>query len=133
MEDKFMKASRMKLRFKSSRGLLSVEDVWDLPLTSAKGACLDALAITLNRQIKDSEEKSFVTKRTAASEELTLAFDIVKYVIDVRLAENEAAKKAADRNPRNQRIMEIIHSKQDESLRAKSVEELEALLDEDAA
>jgi len=54
-------------------------------------------------------------------------------VIDVRLAENEAAKKAADRNPRNQRIMEIIHSKQDESLRAKSVEELEALLDEDAA
>ena len=30
----FTKASRLKLRFQSPAGLLSSEDLWDLPLTS---------------------------------------------------------------------------------------------------
>jgi hypothetical protein len=31
----FQKATRAKLRFETPKGLLSVEDLWDLPLTSA--------------------------------------------------------------------------------------------------
>ena len=32
--NQFEQAVRLKLRFNSPKGLLSVEDLWDLPLTS---------------------------------------------------------------------------------------------------
>ena len=53
-------------------------------------------------------------------------FDLLKEA--VRLAENEAAKAAADRRETKNRIMELIAKKQDESLQSKSLEELQAMV-----
>ena len=62
----FEKATRRKLRFTSAAGLLSTEDLWDLPLTSATGkANLDDIAKALNRRLKDAEEVSFVAPERA--------------------------------------------------------------------
>lgn len=44
----FEKASRMKLRFNTQRGVLSVEDLWDLPLIQ-----LDNIAIALNKKLQE--------------------------------------------------------------------------------
>ena len=46
----FEKASRMKLRFNTQRGVLSVEDLWDLPLIQ-----LDNIAIALNKKLQESK------------------------------------------------------------------------------
>ena len=79
----FEKATRIKLRFESKKGLLSVEQLWDLPLNS-----LDEIAISLNKEVKDISEVSFIKPLSNnKNKELTLKFNIVKHIIDVKLTE----------------------------------------------
>lgn len=128
----FEKASRLKLRFGTARGSLTVEDLWDLPLTSTVGKPnLDDIAKSLNREIRASaEETSFVEPTGPThSTELQLAFDIVKHIIEVKVAERTKANDAAKKRETKQKILEIIAAKQDEALRNKSLEELQALVD----
>jgi hypothetical protein len=128
MENQFELASRQKLRFDSPKGQLSVEDLWDLPLTSTTGrANLDDIAVGLHRQLKESSEVSFVTPVAAKLNDTQLKFDLAKHIIDVRVAERNAAAEATKRRETKQRVLEIIESKKDEALRGKSLEELTAL------
>lgn len=131
MENIFETASRMALRFETPKGSLTVEDLWNLPLQSNAGrANLDDIAKELNRQTKEAAaETSFVTPpASSGGAEREVAFEIVKRVIAVRVAErdSEAAKKK--RADEKQRILELIAEKQDEGLKAKSLEELQAMV-----
>lgn len=84
----FEKASRKKLRFDTQRGTLSAEDLWDLSLEG-----LDEIVTNLSKQAEESREESFIKKRTVVGRDLSLRFDIVKRVIEVRLQEAENAEK----------------------------------------
>ena len=127
----FEKALRLKLRFDSPSGLLVVEDLWDLPLTSTKGrANLDDIARGLNKKLKSGDDVSYVVKERKSDETVQLAFDLVKHVIDVRLAENAAALLEKERAEKKQKIMSIIASKQDESLHSMSLDDLKKLMSE---
>lgn len=126
----FEKATRLKLRFDSPRGQLSIEDLWDIPLTSGTGRPnLDDIAKGLHRELRATADvMSFVEPHAASrTDELQLGFDIVKHVIEVRVAERNAAADAAKRRENKQRILEIVAMKEDESLRGKSLEELKAM------
>ena len=127
----FEKASRLKIRFNTPQGKISVEDLWDLPLTSnTNKANLDDIARGLSREIKNNDtEESFVLKTTPANSATKTAFEIVKHVISVRLAENEAADTRRATNAKKQQIMALIDQKKNEKLTAKSEEELQALLE----
>lgn len=129
-EQMFELAARKKLRFvESGAGSISVEDLWDLPLTSKTGrANLDEIAIALSRQLKDSGTESFVVKASSKNEELQLRFDVVKHVITVRLAEMEKAQQARATSEKKQKLLELIAQKKDSALSEKSVEELEAMV-----
>lgn len=122
----FESASRLKLRFDSKVGQLSVEDLWDLPLTSNTKANLDAIAIDLNRQLQGTEE-SFVSTGTK-NVVLELKFEIVKHIIGVRVAENQAKVDERAKAERKEKLQEILAQKKNEGLAALSVEELEAEL-----
>jgi hypothetical protein len=125
----FEKAARVKLRFDSPAGQLSVEDLWDLPLTSAtKRANLDDLAVHLDKELKETNTTSFVKKTTKGNEITKLKFDIVLRVIEVRQAENEAQEQKRINGERKHRLLELIAEKQDESLKGKSIDELQALV-----
>lgn len=129
----FEQASRSKLRFDSSKGGLTTEDLWDLPLTSPSGnrANLDAIAMDLYRQTRESAEIiSFVNPAAESREkaELELRLAIVKHVIDTKLAERAAMEAAAERRNKKQRLLELIAHKQDEELSSKPIEELQALV-----
>lgn len=115
----FEKASRLKLRFKVSQGIIATEDLWDLSLES-----LDTLAKSLNKSLKEANEESFIKTRTNSNTTLQLQFDIVKHVIDVKLAERDAAKTASEKRQKKQKLMELIESKENEVLGNKSVDEL---------
>ena len=125
----FEKAVRQKLRFNTAVGMLTVEDLWDLPLTSTRSANLNDIAKALNRELKAAADEDFVNLATKPNEGLQLAFDVVKHIIDVRLAENSDAKQASERREKKARLLELIAHKQDESLASKSIEKLTAMVE----
>lgn len=129
MNNIFETAARNKVRFETSKGLLSIEDLFDLPLTSQKGPSLDEVAKGIYRQLKESDEISFVDANTASNNALNMKFDLVKRVIEIKKDEAAVALQARDRRARNARIMELMEQKKDEQLAGKSLEELQALLD----
>jgi len=127
--EKFEKASRLKLRFETAKGSLATEDLWDLPLRG-NGTSLNSLAKNLNRKIKDEGEEDFVSPSTRANEVLGLQFDLVKHVIEIRLAEADAAAQARERKEKKQKLLEILGRKQDAALEQAPVEDLEKMLAE---
>jgi hypothetical protein len=119
----FKLASQLKLRFNTSRGSLSTEQLWDLPLTE-----LDTLAVELEQLAKEGNQKSFLLKKTDEDKVAKLRFDITLSILNTRVEELEAAQNARATKEHNEKILAIIADKQDESLKGKSLEELEALL-----
>lgn len=125
----FEQASRLQVRFTTPKGSLTVEDLWDLPLTASNGgASLDNIAKGLNRQLKEADTESFVVKATKADEVLQLKFDLVKHVIEVRLAEAEVAKNAKKKREDKQKLLEVLDRKKNAQLENLSVEEIEATI-----
>lgn len=127
----FEKATRLKLRFGTLRGALTVEDLWDLPLqtTRANGVSLDQIAIGLDRELKDTETKSFVTEAVQTDNSAVLALEIVKHIIAVKKAENAAQLAEVGKRERKQQLLDLIARKQDAQLSEKSVEELQAMVE----
>ena len=123
MNELFEKASRIKLRFSTNKGVLSTEDLWDLSLTS-----LDTLFKGLNKQLKEAGEESLLGTKTKADTELALRVDLIKYVVVTKLTEQEVSKLDIERKAKKAKLMELIAQKQDENLSAKSIEELQAEL-----
>lgn len=123
-EEMFIKASREKMRF-PYKGLATVEDLWDLPVTE-----LDKIYKSLNAKAKQAQEESLLEVKTGEGEDLTVQIEIIKYIVSVKLEEKKAAEMAKKRKEQKQKIMSILASKQDEALQDKSIEELEKMLDE---
>lgn len=122
MEQNFKKASRLKLRFQTSKGVLSVEQLWDLSLNE-----LDGLAVHLEESCKN-KTKSFLNKKTEQDELSQLRFDIVMDVLTIKVEEREALQKANENKLHDQKILQLIQAKKEEQLSNLTVEELEKLL-----
>ena len=130
-ENIFEKASRRKLRFGTNVGLLSVEDLWDLPLTEGK-VNLNDLAKSVNKLIKDDDEDFVKVRKRATKEESDnkLRLEILKRIIEVRVEEKERKEKALERKREKELIANIITEKQNEELKNKSIEELKKMIEE---
>lgn len=124
----FEYAAKNKLRFTSSVGSLTVEDLYDLPLQSTKNVSLDSVAKAANNEIKSSQEESFVTTASPQNTVAQLKLDIVKHIIADRLEERDRARQAAENKQRREKIADIIADKQDDALKNMSLEELQAEL-----
>lgn len=118
-EKLFEQATRSKLRFKVSNGIINTEDLWDLSLPS-----LDAIAKNLNKLLKEDEEVSFIDKKSPSSKLNELRFEVVKHIILVKLNEKEIAKENYSKAERKETILKILESKQNEELQSKSKEDL---------
>ena len=117
----FEKASRIKLRF-TYFGQISVEDLWDLNPKQ-----LDELYSDLATKKKQLATESLIEPRKANAE-LDLRIELVKHVFEVKRAEAEARRAAAAQAERRQKILEVMHRKDEEGLLGKTMEELEAML-----
>ena len=122
----FEYATRHKLRFASARGDLSLEQLWDVPLRSKDGFDLNAVAKVANKAWKDLSEESFVeTEKTPEHVRRENALEVVKYVIDVKLADEAVAKKRADNRIEKEKLLAILAEKQNGKLSELTEKELQ--------
>jgi hypothetical protein len=120
----FEKATRNKFRF-NFRGLISVEDLWDLSVTQ-----LDSIFKTLNAVKKTQSEDSLLDTPTKADTVVNAKIKIIKYIVAIKQAEAEVRKTASDRAAQRQKLMAILADKQDEETKSKSAAEVEAMIKE---
>jgi hypothetical protein len=124
----FERASRAKLRFPSSVGDLTTEQLWDLPLTAKnERPNLDFLARAIFSELKSLDEGSFVTlKPDPRKIDLELRLDILKHVIAAKLEDKAAAEKAAENAERKRKLLSALASKEEAELAGMSKEQIEA-------
>jgi hypothetical protein len=121
----FEKAAKMKLRFPSSRGNLTVEDLWDFTLKD-----LNSIAKGLNKKIKSMDEEDFLEDISKEDGVIKLKFDIVLHVLNTKKEENKIKRDITVKKEKKEKILSIIEKKQDASLENMSEEELKKALEE---
>ena len=121
--ENYKQASQQKLRFQTNKGSLSTEQLWDLSLED-----LDALAVSLETEHKQSGKKSFLVKTSAKDKTAKLRFDVALDVLNTKVDEANAFAEAQEVKQHNEKIITLIAEKQDESLKGKSIKQLEAML-----
>ena len=122
-KDYFLLASRDRVRYQSSRGYISVEDLWDISLEE-----LDGILVDLNTVLSQSEKRvSFLkTTQNREQEKLTVAFEVAKAVLDVRVEEAQREKDKVANQKKVQTILALMEKKQNAALEELSLDELSA-------
>lgn len=129
----FKQASKKKLRFNTTHGVLSVEQLWDLPKEAIR-----MLVIKYREDVKKSSgeindsELSFLDSpvKTKATDD-ELRFEILKDIYLTKKSAEEKAQKKAEVKANNKKLLEIIARKQDEALEKKSIKDLEKMLEDE--
>lgn len=120
----FEQASRQDITFDTQRGSIGTNDLWTIPLTSAKGLSLDNVAIGVHKELKSAGDISFVDTVSAANTVLTLKLDLVKHVIAVKKAEALARKNRAAIDAQKKRIKDVMANQQEAALANETPENL---------
>ena len=121
----YKQAAILGLRVQTTKGLLSVDQLWTLKLKDLS----DSLKALKKNSTKTSDsELDFLEETTKVDVISELAFEIMKDVYLTKREEATRVKEDAEVKAYNQKIIEIIARKQDQDLENKSLEELQALL-----
>ena len=118
----FEQATRNKYRYATNRGLVTTEDLWDLSLQE-----LDQTAVGLNRQIKATQEESFLAENKT-DESLIGRLEVLKAVITYKQEQEENRKQEAVKRTERAKLLELLDAKKDEHLATLSVEEIQKKL-----
>lgn len=122
------------MRVVTNRGALSVEQLWDLPKEE-----IGELAVAIRKNIREERgasgdsELDFLKPAAKKQEEdlNELTFMILKDIYTTKQAEEDKAHRRAAARENNRKILETIAKKQNQELEDKSIEELEAMLQEE--
>jgi hypothetical protein len=131
MSDLFLTAARGKFRFRAANGLLTTEQLFDLPLTSSVGkANLNDIAVGLADQIDKTGTRSFVSSASTTPERTRLIneLEIVKAVIGIREAENASNAERAAKRAQREKILDAIEAAETRELGSQSAADLRAQL-----
>ncbi len=115
----FKQASKEKLRIQTSKGPLSVEQLWDLSVTE-----LDALAVSLEEEYAKSGKKSFLVAKSVKDKTAKLKFDVVLEILTDKVEDADLAKQKREDKEHNEKIFAIIEQKQDAALGNKTIAQL---------
>lgn len=120
----FEVATKEKFRF-PYKGMVSVEDLWDLPL---KG--LDQVFKTLNAELKEVSGEESLLDVSEVDDELKIKIEIVRHIVKTKQEENAKRAAASEIKARKQKLLTILSEKEEASLYEKSKEELMKMIEE---
>jgi hypothetical protein len=106
--------------------MVSVEDLWDMPLQAKNNFDLDTVAKAIAADIRKNDEDSFIATATKSSVADVLKLDVVKHIIAFKIAENAAKTKRVGDAARRAQLQTAIADKSEDALKNMSVAELEA-------
>ena len=107
--DIYKEGTRKNLFFQCGFGTVALVDLWTLGLNP-----LDELYKKLNKQLKESDEDSLLSKPTKATALLRLRLELVKDIMLTKLEEAEDAKQAIKNKERTQYLLSLKANKQQE-------------------
>ncbi len=122
----FELASRAKYRFSTTKGDLTVEHLWDLPLQSRGGHLdLDTVARSLHTALKATTEESFVSTSSNPNKVvLEEKLEIVKHIIKTRIEENRVHSERANRQEEVAKLKALLGKKNEQALETLTPEQI---------
>ena len=135
IENLFRKAIENKWRFSvPGRNVLSLEELYDLPLSGNNGTNLDTVANVINNELQVKRGKvSFVTTNTRNDREVAELEDkleLVKDVIQVKMERNAARQEQHAKASEKAMLEALLLQKHTEALKNLSEEEIRKRLAE---
>lgn len=133
MEKLFVIATRKGYRFKTEIGNLNVEQLWDLPVYSKRGGVdLATIAANLNAQVKRSDGLDWLGGKDndLEQEEVKNKLAIIKFIVETRRAEAQAAQEAESKAQLLAKLKEERNRRKEQALTEQSDEELNKLIAE---
>lgn len=115
----FKEALKNKLRFKTNRGLVTTEDIFDL--TDSQ---LDSLYKDLKKQIRSSQEESLLKTKSSEDKTTELSIKLVEEIYNDRVLEREKATQERERKEKRRKLLERLHEIEEGSLKNLSKEEI---------
>ncbi len=130
----YKKASKKKLRFSTNRGVLSVEQLWDLSKDEIRQLVIKAreAAKKSSGEVNDSELSFLDAPAKTKATDDELRFEILKDIYLTKKSAEEKAQKKAEVKASNKKLLELIARKQDEALEKKSIKDLEKMLESES-
>jgi len=120
----FEQATRLSLRFPCTKGNLSTEDIWNLPLDY-----LDSLGMNYKNNLEATKGKSLRKLTNTPVNSLDeLRLSIIQHVIETKEAEEIRVSTLATLREQLSNIQELRYKKEQDSLSQLPLEELDKLI-----
>ena len=132
----FEKALVAKLRFESSQGLLTTEEVAHLPIDLTERerqqnkTCLVDIGRPIAAKIKAAGEEDLLGEKSEADTLMQLRLDIVKYFIARKKDAEKAKAERQEKKVERERLLALKADKKDEALKQMTQEQIDARLKE---
>lgn len=113
-EQIFIQATRENVTVPTSKGNLTPQQLWQLPVESARNLSLDAIYQELDAEREKTRGRSLVNSKTTANALLDLQVAMVKYIAETKMAEatlNEEQKAKQSRKAELEQMLRTAETK----------------------
>lgn len=126
--EKYKKASRLALRVQTNKGLLSVEQLWQLKESDLASAIKLVYEEIGETKVEGLDFLSDNYKKV--NSEAELKFDILKDIYETKTKERKEAILTQEEQKKKDVIARILEEKKMDDLKSMTIEQLEKLLNE---
>jgi hypothetical protein len=116
----YLEASRKQLRFPTTKGEVSVEELWGLSLLA-----LNAVYVKVSESLEQSKTPSLLVAAPTGNKEAQLKIDIITDVFNTRKEEESTKKANIERKQELEFLNQLLVNKKVEALQGMSAGDIQ--------